>query len=71
LGEETAKKEKKSSGHGHVKSEPGQKRKLADGPKSLQDDPNIPKAVKAMFTTSAAAKAQPQAHWVTHNPLYF
>lgn len=38
---------------------------------SIQDDPNVSKAVKSMFTTSEAAKNQPRAHWVTHNPLYY
>lgn len=38
---------------------------------SIQDNPNVPSAVKAMFTTSEEAKKQPKAHWVTHNPLYY
>jgi len=47
----------------------GQKRKLE--PESMQSNPNISKAVKAMFTTSEEAKNQKQGHWVTHNPLYY
>uniref|UniRef100_A0A914GTF0 Replication termination factor 2 n=1 Tax=Globodera rostochiensis TaxID=31243 RepID=A0A914GTF0_GLORO len=30
---------------------------------SIQDNPNVPKAVKSMFTTSEEAKKQPTAHW--------
>lgn len=38
---------------------------------SIQDNPNLPKSVKAMFTSSEQAKNQPKSHWVTHNPLYY
>uniref|UniRef100_A0A7E4VQH7 Replication termination factor 2 n=1 Tax=Panagrellus redivivus TaxID=6233 RepID=A0A7E4VQH7_PANRE len=52
------------------------KKKTEKAPKrkaeySIQDDPNVSKAVKSMFTSSEEAKNQPKAHWVTHNPLYF
>jgi hypothetical protein len=45
--------------------------KLKRKPESMQDDPNVSKALKSIFTTSEAAKNQPKSHWVTHNPLYF
>lgn len=38
---------------------------------SIQNNPNVPKSVKNLFTTSEEAKRQPTAHWVTHNPLYY
>ncbi|CAD5211103.1 unnamed protein product [Bursaphelenchus xylophilus] len=47
------------------------KRKLLLSKGSIQDDPNVSKAVKSLFTTSEEAKKQKTAHWVTHNPLYF
>jgi len=53
----------------------GEKRKLGAGPpsdgKSIQDDPKASKTFKSLFTTSEAAKNQPKAHWVTHNPLFY
>jgi len=39
--------------------------------KSIQSDPSSSKVFKSLFTTSEAAKNQPRAHWVTHNPLYY
>jgi len=39
--------------------------------KTIQEDPNASKVFKSLFTTSEAAKNQPKAHWVTHNPLYY
>ncbi|KAI1704948.1 rtf2 RING-finger domain-containing protein [Ditylenchus destructor] len=50
------------------KAELGQKRKQ---PQSIQDDPSVSKAVKALYTSSDAAKNQPTAHWVTHNPCFY
>uniref|UniRef100_A0AC34QMC7 Replication termination factor 2 n=1 Tax=Panagrolaimus sp. JU765 TaxID=591449 RepID=A0AC34QMC7_9BILA len=47
----------------------GTKRKAESS--SIQDDPNVSKALKSIYTTSEEAKNQPKAHWVTHNPLYF
>ena len=38
---------------------------------SIQDDPNVSKTLKSIFTSSEEAKNQPKSHWVTHNPLYF
>uniref|UniRef100_A0A915EA49 Replication termination factor 2 n=1 Tax=Ditylenchus dipsaci TaxID=166011 RepID=A0A915EA49_9BILA len=52
-----------------VKSETGLKRKAETS--SIQDDPNVSKAVKSLFTTSEAAKKQPAQHWVTHNPCFY
>lgn len=51
------------------KVEPKKAKKEVDV--SIQDNPNLPKSVKAMFTSSAEAKNQPKQHWVTHNPLYY
>jgi len=39
--------------------------------KSIQEDPSSSKVFKSLFTTSEVAKAQPRAHWVTYNPLYY
>lgn len=39
--------------------------------KSIQSDPTSSKVFKSLFTTSETAKAQPRAHWVTYNPLYY
>ncbi|KAI1703105.1 protein RTF2 like protein [Ditylenchus destructor] len=50
------------------KVELGQKRKQTQ---SIQDDPSVSKAVKALYTSSDAAKNQPTAHWVTHNPCFY
>lgn len=55
-----------------AKTDIGQKRKATDDSyESIQDNPNVSKALKAIFTSSEEAKNQPKSHWVTHNPLYF
>jgi len=64
-----------------IESAPTRKRKAINDPSSssssstktptLQKDPSKSSAFKALFTTSEAAKRQPQQHWVTHNPLYY
>jgi hypothetical protein len=53
------------------KTEVNHKKTKKDDTDSIQDNPNIPKSVKSIFTTSEQAKQQPRAHWVTHNPLYY
>lgn len=39
--------------------------------KSIQKDPNASAAYKSLFSSCEAAKNQPKAHWVTHNPLFY
>jgi len=50
------------------KREAGVKRKAEEV--SIQDNPNVSKAVKSMFTTSEQAKNQKQGNWITHDPRY-
>jgi len=40
-------------------------------PKTIQEDPSASDVYKSLFTTSAKAKNQQKAHWVTFNPQYF
>ena len=39
--------------------------------KTIQEDPSTSDVFKSLFTTSAKAKNQQKAHWVTFNPQYF
>ncbi len=39
--------------------------------KTIQEDPSASDVYKSLFTTSAKAKNQQKAHWVTFNPQYF
>ncbi|KAI6230152.1 Replication termination factor 2 [Aphelenchoides fujianensis] len=47
-----------------------ERKRKAEKPPSIQDDPNVSGAVKSLFTTSEEEKKKPKAHWVTFNPLY-
>ena len=38
---------------------------------SVQNDPKASEVFKSLFTSSARAKNQQKAHWVTFNPQYF
>ncbi|PAV59819.1 hypothetical protein WR25_08030 [Diploscapter pachys] len=56
-----------------IKTESGErKRKAAAEPTtSIQSDPTKSSTYKKLFTSCEEAKAKPQGHWVTHNPLYY
>lgn len=63
---------KRKSVAGEKEADQSKKKKMGEKQyDSIQQNPNVPKAVKSMFTTSEEAKRQPTAHWITHNPLYY
>ncbi|XP_023238009.1 protein RTF2 homolog [Centruroides sculpturatus] len=38
---------------------------------SVAKDPKMSETYKSIFTSHKSAQNKPQAHWVTHNPLYY
>lgn len=45
--------------------------RTSEGSNSIQENPNLSKTYKSLFTTSEEAKNQVKPHWITFNPLYF